>query len=506
QMTEDNIRSGDPMGVYKSQEETDMFFFITFNNLFVAFRTFLLGAFAMVGTVAMLLYNGVMVGSFQYFFIERDLFAESFLTIWVHGTLEISAIIIAGAAGLVMGSGWLFPGTYTRLQAFQASAVRGLKIMLGITPVFVLAAFIEGFITRYTDVPDLVRALIIAMSFVFILTYYVLYPMMKARRGFDAPLPEKKFPPTADLSIVYRGIRSTGELFTDAFAFFRSQVGRIGTASFGLSLAGTTIYYFLGMEQLFANFGFDDSYTYSRGGLDMFFYYVASVIRNLYNFFALGEGLILGPIMLLSFTTLGWLVFRHMDLGAEPDGPAAYADRAGFWRYSGSRLLKGFLAIAVLLAIFYIPHWTLVWLILLGTPWLVSWHVVMHREGKGPFSGWSQLFGLINGSAGKFYGLFFLMLLVGSMFFVLIGSPVSLFFVEVLSWSLPLEPETVQRWLVTLYTFLIIFGLNLVFPLLFISNGVLYFTMKETTGATDLKDRIETLGQQRKAYGVEYEG
>ena len=49
----------------------------------------------------------------------------------LHGTLELSAIIVAGAAGLAIGNGWLFPGTYSRLVSFQRGAKRGMKIVVG---------------------------------------------------------------------------------------------------------------------------------------------------------------------------------------------------------------------------------------------------------------------------------------------------------------------------------------------------------------------------------------
>src|SRR5688572_12058343 len=143
-MTKANIESGDPMAVYKSSNEFNMFLGITFNNLFVAFRTYVFGIFLSIGSLAILLYNGIMVGCFQYFFIERGLFAESALTIWLHGTLEISSIILAGGAGMTLGSGLVFPGTYSRLQAFQVSGTRSLKLMLGISPIFVFAAIIES--------------------------------------------------------------------------------------------------------------------------------------------------------------------------------------------------------------------------------------------------------------------------------------------------------------------------------------------------------------------------
>ncbi|HRJ14532.1 MAG TPA: stage II sporulation protein M, partial [Saprospiraceae bacterium] len=132
EMTKRNIESGDPMAVYKGRGQLSMSMGITVNNLMVAFLTFATGAFFTLGSIVVLIRNGIMVGAFQNFFIERGLFWESFLTIWIHGTLEISAIIIAGAAGITVGKGLVFPGAYRRMQAFQRSARRGLKIMVGI--------------------------------------------------------------------------------------------------------------------------------------------------------------------------------------------------------------------------------------------------------------------------------------------------------------------------------------------------------------------------------------
>lgn len=59
-----------------------------------------------------------MLGCFETFFAQHGLLYESFLAVFLHGTLEISALIIAGAAGLAMGNSWLFPGTYSRIVSF----------------------------------------------------------------------------------------------------------------------------------------------------------------------------------------------------------------------------------------------------------------------------------------------------------------------------------------------------------------------------------------------------
>ncbi|NBB17825.1 stage II sporulation protein M [Runella sp. CRIBMP] len=173
--TLENIKNGDPLAIYGGTGQADMFMQITVNNIKVSFVAFALGAFFSFGTIAVLFQNGVMLGSFQYFFFERDLLLTSVLKIWIHGTLEISAIVIAGAAGLVMGHSLLFPGTYSRLESFKQGAKKGMKIVIGLVPVFIAAGFLESFITRLTLHP-VVSSVIIIASALFIVWYFVIYP------------------------------------------------------------------------------------------------------------------------------------------------------------------------------------------------------------------------------------------------------------------------------------------------------------------------------------------
>lgn len=182
-MTLNNIERGDPMGVYKDMGQSDMFFAITFNNVRVSFLAFVLGLLASVGTGLMLFYNGVMVGAFQYFFYQKGLLLTSFLTIWIHGTLEISAIVLAGAAGLVMGNSLLFPGTYLRGESFRRGARRGLKMVIGLVPIFITAGFLEAFVTRLTEWPMAAKLVIIGGSACFIIYYFIIYPLKLNQHG-----------------------------------------------------------------------------------------------------------------------------------------------------------------------------------------------------------------------------------------------------------------------------------------------------------------------------------
>ena len=152
-MTMENIEKGDPFGVYKSQDATNMFTTIAYNNIKVAFITYVLGVSFSVGSLWFLLNNGLMLGSFEYFFFSKGLGFKSLTVVFIHGTLEIWAIVIAGAAGLILGSSILFPGTFSRKVSILKGAKDGLKIVIGLVPVFIVAAFFEGYVTRYTNMP-----------------------------------------------------------------------------------------------------------------------------------------------------------------------------------------------------------------------------------------------------------------------------------------------------------------------------------------------------------------
>lgn len=183
-MTNENITKGDPFGVYKQMGEVEMFFKIAANNVWVSLVMFVSGVLLSIGPVFFLLRNGVMVGSFEYYFFSKGLGAESILVIWIHGTLEILAIIVAGGAGLVLGHGLLFPRTYTRLMAFKNSAKDATKIAFGILPIILVAAFFESFITRHTEMPIALSLFILIGSLLFMIWYVILYPIFLYKKQY----------------------------------------------------------------------------------------------------------------------------------------------------------------------------------------------------------------------------------------------------------------------------------------------------------------------------------
>jgi uncharacterized membrane protein SpoIIM required for sporulation len=177
-MTMENIKKGDPMGVYKSGPALESFLMIAFNNIKVMFAMFAMGILTPFGTGFMIFQNGVMLGAFQFFFIKFGLVGKTALSIWIHGTLEISSMVLSGGAGLALGNALLFPGTYTRMESIKMAAQRGIVLIIGLVPVIITAAFFEGFVTRHSEMPIWLSLIIICGSLAFIVYYFIIYPFL----------------------------------------------------------------------------------------------------------------------------------------------------------------------------------------------------------------------------------------------------------------------------------------------------------------------------------------
>jgi len=178
-MTLENIEAGDPVAVYKSGSNWGSAFGITLNNLYVGIKSFIYGIFGGLGTGLVLLYNGIMVGAFQFFFYKEGVLWESVRGIWIHGSMEIFAIVIEGAAGLILGASILFPKTYSRLTSFKIGVKDGVKILISTFPFTIAAGLLEGYVTRYSNtMPNWLSVGIILVTLSIISYYYLIYPRL----------------------------------------------------------------------------------------------------------------------------------------------------------------------------------------------------------------------------------------------------------------------------------------------------------------------------------------
>lgn len=207
---------------------------------------------------------------FNIFFIDKGLFWDSFLTIWIHGTLEISAIIIGGAAGIVMGNGLLFPGTFSRIKSFQRSARQGLKIMMGIVPIILIAAFIEGYLTRNTDAPYWIRGMFILFCLFFILGYFVWYPRWKVKNNAKEVDTNFKLQPDESESIEWYAVKSISNIISETFQLFITQFNKIILLVF--SIAGIyTVSIYLLADNLMQRFIFPRDFLGTYNAIGQFF-------------------------------------------------------------------------------------------------------------------------------------------------------------------------------------------------------------------------------------------
>ena len=484
EMTMENIRSGDPMAVYKQKGALGMSVGITVNNLYVAFLTFVLGVFFSVGAIVMIVRNAIMVGAFQYFFIQEGLFWESFLTIWIHGTLEISAIIIAGAAGITMGRGLVFPGTYTRLQGFQRSARRGVKIMFGIAPIFILAGFIEGYLTRQTETPDVVRAIFILVCLAFVLFYFVWYPRHKARVGYQSRWRETRLPPDKDQSLDLRIIYSSGELFSLVFVFLRKHISVFAF----IALATSTLYTICFFA--FSSALPSDLLYYRMGLFESVAMLDDLLTTKLLVYIPFLNGFLFG---ILAFFVGQRILREEKDIAINSQ------------RSSTTAFLKSLLMGMVFGLMIGLNQWFSILLFFLAGNVVLLWMQGSQNEVVSPTKGLSRTFALLGGGYWRGLALICLLSLLGVTFMGLLDTGISWFFFQLLSWLVNFEQDTMNEITVISLTFLNIYFIHLIFIMLVAGFALEYYSLREIMEAPFLKEQIKQIGHKQTIKGLEKE-
>lgn len=507
EMTKSNIANGDPMAVYKDDSAFGMFLGITANNIFVAFLAFLLGI-TYVGTIGLLIRNGVMLGAFQYFFVEYGLFQESFLTVWMHGALEISAIVLAGAAGLTMGKGLMFPGTLSRMKAFQISARRGIKIMLGIMPMFVAAGFIESYLTRHTEAPDVFRALFIFACFAFVFGYFVWYPHYLVQQGFLQKQPEERIPPDSQRQINVTSIQSNGGIFTDVFVFYRQHFKRLALISLALASLYCLVVFFTAEESLSDLFYFPYTNLNAIGPLQVLFgIFTGSTIWEVGQFFFNPDMLILVPINIVCFSLAMFATFQFLKNSAEKQVAAPDEASTHFKNY-----LFAFLKTVVVVSLLYVLILTkeispmLAFLmVIFAFPPLLLWGFIANWEKNNVFANLGDTFSLLSGQYFKLIKLLGVLLITATAFFLLFDTAFVVLVFEFIGLNFSFNQVTMDALAMVVLTFMAMFMVFLISMMVMAGFGLVYFSLVETKEAPHLKDSIQYIGMGKRIRGLERE-
>ncbi|MBD8573452.1 stage II sporulation protein M [Pseudomonas syringae] len=128
-----------------SSEDWVMFGYYIMNNIGIAFQTYATGLLLGLGSVAILLYNGLMMGAMAGYLTQLG-YGQTFWTFVIgHGAFELTGIALAGAAGLKLGWAILAPGRLTRSHALREAGRTSVQLLGGVIAMLLIAAFIEAY-------------------------------------------------------------------------------------------------------------------------------------------------------------------------------------------------------------------------------------------------------------------------------------------------------------------------------------------------------------------------
>jgi len=158
------------------------------NNLSVAFTTFALGITAGIGTIWMMVVNGLLIGVIGAATWKAGMALQLWSFVAPHGVLELPAIFIAAGAGLEIARGMLFPGLLPRRESLAQAGGRGARLLLGTIPLLVIAGVIEGFYSP-SHSPVALKFLLAGVLFAALLTYLFLIGRREAKAATADSVP-----------------------------------------------------------------------------------------------------------------------------------------------------------------------------------------------------------------------------------------------------------------------------------------------------------------------------
>lgn len=497
EMTNAFIEEGDPMAVYKQMDAWPMFLMIAWNNAKVSFLMFALGIFFSAGTIFAMLRNSIMVGAFVFFFYEKGLFQESFLTIMMHGTIELSVLILAGTAGIVAGRGLVFPGTYSRMTAFVISGRQGIKIMMGLLPFEIFAAFIEGFVTRYTETPDIIRGLLILLSLAVMAGYFVYYPWARVRSGAVNPYPMPDVPAGRAEPIRFDEAKSAGRLFSETFYFFLQRIDKLVYRALGLAFGYIVLLYFVldGDLRGYVNSGFFD------GGGDTFEYILGflwfpddmSDYMRFVRFPLLYGALVLMFSLVFDFACRNFI--RAKSALEKTEYPVPFAWKPFFSSLTVSALLVSFFAL---------KSYTVLLLFSLG-PLLLFAIPVAYVRNKPFFGALAEAWQLTAGGKWRLLMLVFFVLAVQCLFLILVNAPLQWMAFDIVTAMMRSDAGLLPQIPYLMHGLSSVLALMVAAPLSVYALGNYCFSQEEVITARHLKERIARVSNRKKAYGLDTE-
>jgi len=156
-----------------AENDVMAFAFYIYNNTGIGFRTFASGLLLGLGSIAALLFNGLFIGAVAGHLTHIG-FNETFWSfVSGHSALELTAIVLSGAAGLRLGLAILSPGRRSRLEALKWAAKRAVPVISGAAMMFFLAAFVEAFWSSMTFIDPMIKYGVGIFMWLLVLGYFL---------------------------------------------------------------------------------------------------------------------------------------------------------------------------------------------------------------------------------------------------------------------------------------------------------------------------------------------
>ena len=167
--------SADSIGRFRTVD-TDWMMFGHYirNNIGVAFQCFAGGLFAGLGSIFFLAFNGAFGGAIAGYLTARGLGQTFYSFVVTHAAVELTAIVLAGAAGLRIGHSLLAPGRQTRVQSLVAASRQAVVLLYGLTAMLLVAAAIEAFWSSAAWLPVSAKYGVAALCWVAVIAYLTL--------------------------------------------------------------------------------------------------------------------------------------------------------------------------------------------------------------------------------------------------------------------------------------------------------------------------------------------
>jgi uncharacterized membrane protein SpoIIM required for sporulation len=151
-----------------------MFGYYIRNNVGIAFQCFAGGLFAGLGTLFFLAYNGAFSGALAGYLTVRGLSSTFYSFIATHSAFELTAIVLAGAAGLRLGHALLSPGRLTRRQSLVQASRDSMVLVYGVTCMLLVAAAVEAFWSSARWIAPTIKYGVAACCWLAVLSYLTL--------------------------------------------------------------------------------------------------------------------------------------------------------------------------------------------------------------------------------------------------------------------------------------------------------------------------------------------